>query len=231
MFSPLLTALLLANLTTQAAQAPDSQLVVGPKPTFTSRYSDPNNPTNSGDMLALLTAGKLSMPNRGGFGGSAGGMGSRGGFGGLGAFGMQSRFGMRGGFGGGMGSPLDQRMAMSYGRGMGGGFGGRGMGMGGMGDMNQQQYPNQQYSGQMDPNQMGPNQQYPNQQYPNQQYPSPMNQQYPNQMSQRYPNQPMGPTQIGFGGTQMLANGVKRILRHVSPLFFQREMMNRILMI
>src|ERR1700739_1970219 len=44
----------------------------------TSRYSAPNNPSNSGDILALLTGGKLSMPQRGGFGSGAGGFGGRG---------------------------------------------------------------------------------------------------------------------------------------------------------
>lgn len=33
----------------------------GPKPTFTSRYADPNHPASSGDPLALITGGKLSM--------------------------------------------------------------------------------------------------------------------------------------------------------------------------
>jgi hypothetical protein len=180
-----------------AAEAPDSQLVVGPKPTFTSRYADPNNASNSGDMLALLTAGKLSMPQRGGFGG---GMGGRG-FGGLGVFGAQSGYGMRGGFG--MGSPYDQRMGYDA------GYGRRGMvGYGGRGQMGyDQQYPpnemNQQY-----PNQQYPAQQYQNRQYSNQQYP---NQQYP---QQQYQNQ--GPMQVGFGGPQLIANGVKRILRHVN---------------
>ncbi|KAL7274224.1 hypothetical protein RUND412_002880 [Rhizina undulata] len=229
-----------------AGQNPDSHLVVGPKPTFTSRYSDPNNPSNSGDMLALLTAGKLSMPQRGGFGRGAGGFGGRG-------MGMGRGFGGLGGRGGIVGN----RLAMSYGggggRGMGGfgGFGGRGMAMG-MGGMNQQQQygPNQQYQNQQYPNQQYPNQQYPNQQYPdqmggyNQQYPKQQypnqiggynqqhpNQQYPNQQypsqvggyDQQYPNQMgggygggngmMGPG-IGFGGTMLLGEGIKRILRH-----------------
>lgn len=48
-----------------AGENPDSQLAVT-KPVFTSRYSDPNNATNSGDVLALVTGGKVSMPARGG---------------------------------------------------------------------------------------------------------------------------------------------------------------------
>ena len=40
-----------------------------PKPVFTSRYADPNNPASSGDPLALITGGKLSklalQPNSG----------------------------------------------------------------------------------------------------------------------------------------------------------------------
>jgi hypothetical protein len=174
----------------QAGHNPASQLVVGPKPTFTSRYADPNNPSNSGDMLALLTAGKLSMPKRGGFGIGAGGLGGLRGFGGRG-------MGMGGGFGGLGGN----RIAMSYGSGMGG-FGGRGMPMG-LGGTNQQQYgPNQHY----------PNQQYANQQYPNEQYP---NQQNPNQTGAHGGGPMMGPG-IGFGGTMLLGEGIKRILRHVS---------------
>jgi hypothetical protein len=90
-----------------------------------------------------------------------------------------------------------------------GGFGGRGMPMG-IGGMNQQRYgPNQQY----------PNQQYSNQQYLNQQYP---NQQYPNQMggyNQQHQNQMGGGmmgTGVRVGGTMLLGEGIKRILRHVS---------------
>ena len=130
--------------------------------------------------------------------------------------------------GGGLGGMGGSRMAMSYGggygdgyRGVGGrrvmdGFGGRGMPTG-MGRMNQQQYglnqqyPNQQYPNQQYSNQQYPNQQYPNQQYPNQQYP---NQQYPNQMG-GYGGGMMSPG-IGFGGTMLLGEGIKRILRHVS---------------
>jgi hypothetical protein len=182
-------------LTPQAAQNPDSQLAVGPKPTLTSRYSDPINPSNSGDMLALLTGGKLNMPQRRGFGSGAGGFGGRG-------MGMGSGFGGLGGMGGIGGN----RMAMPYGGGYGGRVGGRGMPMG-IGGMNQQQY--------------GPNQQYPNQQYPNQQCP---NQHYPNQIgrcNQQYQNQ-MGGGMMGPGvaleGRCCWGEGIKRTLRHVSFL-------------
>lgn len=63
-----------------AGENPDSQLAVT-KPVFSSRYSDPNNPTNSGDLLALVSGGKLSMPQRGGLlsrGRSSGGFGASG---------------------------------------------------------------------------------------------------------------------------------------------------------
>lgn len=172
-----------------AGQNPDSQLAVGPKPTFTSRYSDPNNPSNSGDILALLTGGKLSMPPRGGgFGGGFGGRGmGYGGYGGYGGGPLGDRMNMAngGGYGGhgmayGGGGPLADRMAMSYGGGRGmGGLGGRGM----MG--HDQQYPNQPYPGQMG----------------------------------GYGRGMMGPG-IGFGGTMLLGEGIKRILRHVSGLAF-----------
>ena len=120
-----------------------------------------------------------------------------------------------------MGGIGGNRMAMSYGGGYGGRVGGRGMGSFGgrgmpmgIGGMNQQQYgPNQQY-----PNQQYSNQQYPNQQYPNQQYPNQMggyNQQYQNEMGGGM----MGPG-VGFGGTMLLGEGIKRILRHVSFFSF-----------
>jgi hypothetical protein len=129
------------------------------------------------------------MPQRGGFGSGAGGFGGRG-------------IGLGGGIGG-------NRMAMSYGGSYGGGYGGEvgGRGMGGfggrgmqmeIGGINQQQY--------------GPSQQYPNQQYSNQV--GGHNQQYPNLMS-RYGGGMMGPG-VGFGGTMLLGEGVKRILKHVS---------------
>jgi hypothetical protein len=117
-----------------AGENPDSHLSVAPKPTFTSRYADPNNPSNSGDLLALITGGKLSMPQRGGFGGGFGGrgMGYGGGMGyqrGYGGYGMES------------GNPLADQMAMS-GRGTGG-YGGRSMPMG---YNDEYGYANQQYS-------------------------------------------------------------------------------------
>ncbi|KAJ5912298.1 hypothetical protein N7504_001181 [Penicillium tannophilum] len=43
------------------AKNPDSHLIQGPKPTFTSRYADPNHPASSGDPVALITGGKFSM--------------------------------------------------------------------------------------------------------------------------------------------------------------------------
>lgn len=39
---------------------PDSHLNQGPKPTFTSRYADPNHPASSGDPLALITGGNIT---------------------------------------------------------------------------------------------------------------------------------------------------------------------------
>ncbi|KAJ5167516.1 uncharacterized protein N7482_006297 [Penicillium canariense] len=44
-----------------AAKNPDSYLSQGPKPTFTSRYADPNHPASSGDPLALVTGGHFTM--------------------------------------------------------------------------------------------------------------------------------------------------------------------------
>ncbi|PMD34289.1 hypothetical protein L207DRAFT_468538 [Hyaloscypha variabilis F] len=139
-----------------AAENPDSQLVVGPKPTFTSRLADPNNPANHGDILALLSGGYLSTPMRGGFGGGLGGRG-------FGYAGQYNTFGARGDMFAARQGALDERMAMSgYGR----------------------EYQNQPYS----------NQQYSNQANMNQQYGV------------------YG--RVGFGGPQVLADGVKRILRH-----------------
>lgn len=136
-----------------AGQNPNSQLVVGPKPTFTSRYSDPTNPSNSGDLLALITAGKLSMPLRGGgFGGGYGGRGM--GVGGYGSGPLAGRMSYGGGYDrGGMGygyehNPLDDRMAMAYNRGVGR-FGGRNM------VAYDPNYPNQSYQDQIYPHHMG----------------------------------------------------------------------------
>ncbi|KAJ5682985.1 hypothetical protein N7462_006150 [Penicillium macrosclerotiorum] len=44
-----------------ANENPDSHLSSGPRPTFTSRYADPNHPASSGDPLALVTGGHLSV--------------------------------------------------------------------------------------------------------------------------------------------------------------------------
>ncbi|OKO97812.1 hypothetical protein PENSUB_9738 [Penicillium subrubescens] len=44
-----------------AAENPDSHLSQGPKPTFSSRYADPNHAASSGDPLALITAGRFTM--------------------------------------------------------------------------------------------------------------------------------------------------------------------------
>ncbi|KAK4043922.1 hypothetical protein C8A01DRAFT_12657 [Parachaetomium inaequale] len=49
-----------------AGQAPDSNIANAvPKPTFRSRYADPNHPASSGDIVALLTGGAYQMPTRG----------------------------------------------------------------------------------------------------------------------------------------------------------------------
>ena len=45
----------------QTAENPGSQLNQGPKPIFTSRYADPNHPASSGDTIALMTGGNLTM--------------------------------------------------------------------------------------------------------------------------------------------------------------------------
>ncbi|KAF2500772.1 hypothetical protein BU16DRAFT_502823 [Lophium mytilinum] len=63
---------------------PESRLAVQERPKFASVYSDPGNPASSGDLLALVSKGKMKMPSRGGGGGfGSGGLGGRGG--GLGA--------------------------------------------------------------------------------------------------------------------------------------------------
>lgn len=51
----------LTIVSSQAAEHPDSHLTQGPKPTFTSRYADPNHAASSGDPLALITGGHLTM--------------------------------------------------------------------------------------------------------------------------------------------------------------------------
>lgn len=62
----------------------------GPKPTFTSRYADPNHPASSGDLLALVTGGHVSSSRGGGGGGLLGG-GLRGSLGGGGRNGYQDQ--------------------------------------------------------------------------------------------------------------------------------------------
>ncbi|KAJ5784799.1 uncharacterized protein N7503_010011 [Penicillium pulvis] len=42
------------------AENPNSHLNQRPKPTFASRFADPNHPASSGDLLALLTGGYMS---------------------------------------------------------------------------------------------------------------------------------------------------------------------------
>ncbi|KAJ9410548.1 hypothetical protein DTO045G8_1454 [Paecilomyces variotii] len=88
-----------------AGKNPDNMLAQGPKPTFTSRYADPNHPANSGSIVSLLTGGYINPPSLGG-----------GGLGGGGGRGLRRGLGSGGGFGGG--------------RGLGGGFGGGGFGGG-----------------------------------------------------------------------------------------------------
>ncbi|BDD63681.1 hypothetical protein MPDQ_000598 [Monascus purpureus] len=63
------------------AENPNSQLNQGPKPTFTSRYADPNHPASSGDLLALVTGGHVSSSRGGGLlgGGLRGSLGGGGG--------------------------------------------------------------------------------------------------------------------------------------------------------
>lgn len=57
----------------------------GTAPTFTSRYADPNHPAASGNLISLVTGGKINpqsrtmnMPGRGGGLGGMGGMRGRG---------------------------------------------------------------------------------------------------------------------------------------------------------
>ncbi|KAJ5088474.1 hypothetical protein N7456_012090 [Penicillium angulare] len=56
------------------AENPDSHLNQGLNPTFTSRYADPNHPASSGDPLALVTGGKLTMEKLQGMKGNRGGL-------------------------------------------------------------------------------------------------------------------------------------------------------------
>lgn len=46
-----------------AGEHPDSQLLVI-RLVFTTKYFDPNNPSTSGDLLALSTGGKVTLPQR-----------------------------------------------------------------------------------------------------------------------------------------------------------------------
>jgi hypothetical protein len=61
----------------QAMENPNSALAAGPKPQFTSRFSDPSHPANSGSLAALISGGAVQMPQRNdmlsGRGGRAGG--------------------------------------------------------------------------------------------------------------------------------------------------------------
>ncbi|OJJ50359.1 hypothetical protein ASPZODRAFT_58063 [Penicilliopsis zonata CBS 506.65] len=43
-----------------ALENPDSELNMGPKPIFTSRYADPSHPASSGSLLGLVTGGYLT---------------------------------------------------------------------------------------------------------------------------------------------------------------------------
>lgn len=58
-----------------AGEHPDSELAaVGPRPVFTSKYSDPNNPSNNGSIISLVTGGKLAIPQHRGLIRSASGL-------------------------------------------------------------------------------------------------------------------------------------------------------------
>lgn len=48
-----------------AGENPDSDLLVTPKPKFTSRYSDPNHPASSGSLIGLVTGGAINIPPKG----------------------------------------------------------------------------------------------------------------------------------------------------------------------
>jgi hypothetical protein len=60
---------------------PDSALAKGPKPTFTSRYADPNPPAKSGHLISLITGGYINQPSLGSEGSQGRLGGARGGFG------------------------------------------------------------------------------------------------------------------------------------------------------
>ncbi|KAJ9350712.1 hypothetical protein C8Q69DRAFT_439193 [Paecilomyces variotii] len=114
-----------------AGKNPGNTLAQGPKPTFTSRYADPNHPANSGSIVSLLTGGYINPPSLGGGGGRGlGGSGQGGGLGGGG--GRVSGGGLGGGGGRGLGGGLGNGGGFGSGRGLGGGFGGGGgRGLGG----------------------------------------------------------------------------------------------------
>ncbi|KAJ9209379.1 hypothetical protein DTO166G4_9008 [Paecilomyces variotii] len=111
-----------------AGKNPDNTLAQGPKPTFTSRYADPNHPANSGSIVSLLTGGYINPPSLGGGGGR--GLGGSGRGGGLGGGGRGSGGGLGGGGGRGLGRGLGSGGGFGGGRGLGGGFGGGGFGGG-----------------------------------------------------------------------------------------------------
>ncbi|CAF9928109.1 hypothetical protein IMSHALPRED_007387 [Imshaugia aleurites] len=78
---------------------PDSVLAQTPKPTFTSRYADPNHPASSGSIISLLTGGYINPPpmqQRRGMGGGLMGL-----LGGGGAYSSGCYGGRSGGFGSG----------------------------------------------------------------------------------------------------------------------------------
>ncbi|KAI4854256.1 hypothetical protein E4T44_00295 [Aureobasidium sp. EXF-8845] len=47
-----------------AMENPNSALAAGPKPQFTSRFSDPSHAANSGSLAALISGGAVQMPQR-----------------------------------------------------------------------------------------------------------------------------------------------------------------------
>lgn len=71
---------------------PNSALAAGPKPQFTSRFSDPSHAANSGSLAALVSGGAVQMPQRNDM------LSSRGGRAGDGS--MSDRAALRRGFGG-----------------------------------------------------------------------------------------------------------------------------------
>lgn len=75
-----------------AADHPESTMAnIAPKPEFRSRYADPSHPASSGDLLAFVTAGKVSAGKvRDQVQGATGG-----GLGGRGGVGLRGRGGLR----------------------------------------------------------------------------------------------------------------------------------------